>query len=112
MSKNKVEANFSEDIEVIEFTQTVPIVYLLSRVLREGIDTIIVEGSVDLSPFSEKTKKVTVCNITLPIQDAIKFCDEVKNYCLTSTPPEPPQATSGLSDGNKVPDDDGDDENR
>lgn len=111
MSKKPVEPNFSEDMEVLEFKQTVPIVYLLSRVLREGVDTIVVEGSVDLSPFSEKTKKVTVCNITLPIQDAIRFCDEVKSYCLTSTPPEPVKPTSGLSDGNKVPEDDEDKEN-
>lgn len=88
----------SEDARQLEFDQGVVVTYHLGRFLKEGIDTISCVGEVDLSGFSERPKKVTVANIQLPLQDAIKFADQLKDFCLTSD--APPQ-TSGLSNASQ-----------
>lgn len=102
MAKAKTD-EVSADGRVLEFDQKVTVVYDLQRFLKDGVDTISCQGVVDLTGFSDKGKKVTVANIQLPVQDAIKFSEQLKDYCVNSTAPG---SQSGVSDTAKRKDGD------
>lgn len=94
MAKQKSNET-SPDGRILEFDQKITVTYDLNRFLKDGVDTVSCVGEVDLTGFSDRAKKVTVANIQLPLQDAIKFCEQFKDYCEKS---EAPTNSSGLSD--------------